>query len=63
MFIERKWSADILSASGQSPLRVYAKYCSGVRFALRAQGDKMSALRRVGTIYKHFAATRLNPKR
>ncbi|MDX6306685.1 MAG: hypothetical protein QOI77_3654 [Blastocatellia bacterium] len=40
------WSADILSASGRSPLQLSAEeilFRNG--FALRAQADRMSALR------------------
>jgi hypothetical protein len=44
---EAVWSADILSASGRSPLQLSAERIPFREwFALRAQADKMSALHR-----------------
>jgi hypothetical protein len=42
--ISDEWSADILSASGRSPLQFRHQENFGI-FALRAQADRMSALR------------------
>jgi hypothetical protein len=41
-----RWSADILSASGRSTLRLTNRIPCERLFALRAQADRMSALRR-----------------
>src|SRR5882762_8997467 len=43
--VNGKWSADILSASGRSPLRFMSEASIRRLFALRAQADRMSALR------------------
>jgi hypothetical protein len=43
---ERRWSADILSASVRSTLNlsIYSRGAGVRRFALRAQADRMSAI-------------------
>jgi hypothetical protein len=45
MFMSAGRSADILSASGRSPLVILTKNLFDDLFALRAQADRMSALR------------------
>jgi len=43
--VNGRWSADILSASGRSPLRFTPETFIRRLFALRAQADRMSAIR------------------